>query len=99
MTALAAAAGDLGEMLDQRGIRELEPELAPDLLGGAFFRQDMQVQPARAAVAMLAAARELGAQVRLHTEVQRIRDLPADAVVNATGAWAAQFGMTLPVEP
>jgi len=99
LKALAAAAGDLGEMLDERGARELEPHLAPDILGGAFFAQDMQVQPARAAVAMLAAARELGVQLRLHTEVQRVRDLPADVVVNATGAWAAQFGTAVPVEP
>lgn len=108
MTALAAAAGDLGEMLDERGVHELEPQLAPDILGGAFFPQDMQVQPARAAVAMVAAARELGARLRLHTEVQRVRDsagraafsgVDADAVVNATGAWAAQFGTAVPVEP
>jgi len=99
MKALATAAGDLGELLDERGVHELEPELAPDILGGAFFPQDMQVQPARAAVAMLAAARELGAQLRLHTEVHRVRDLEADAVVNATGAWAAQFGTAGPVEP
>ncbi|NUR74301.1 MAG: FAD-binding oxidoreductase [Hamadaea sp.] len=95
MRALAETAG---ELLDEAAVRKLEPHLAADILGGAFFPQDMQVQPARAAVAMLAAARSLGARVRLHTEV---RDLPADAdaVINATGAWAGQFGIALPVEP
>jgi glycine/D-amino acid oxidase-like deaminating enzyme len=99
LRALATAAGDLGVLVDERAVRELEPELAPDVLGGAYFPQDMQVQPARATVAMLAAARDLGAQVRLRTEIQRVRDISADAVVNATGAWAAQFGVAAPVEP
>ncbi|NUT32971.1 MAG: FAD-dependent oxidoreductase [Hamadaea sp.] len=99
MTALTAAAGDLGETLDQRAVRELEPELARDILGGAFFPQDMQVQPARATAALLAAARALGAVVTFHSEIRRVRDLAADAVVNATGAWAGQFGGGLPTEP
>lgn len=99
MAALRAAAGDLGEMVDERAVRELEPELARDILGGAFFPQDMQVQPARATAALLAAARALGAMVKLRTEIRRVRDLPADAVINATGAWAGQFGSALPIEP
>ncbi|MEV6968421.1 FAD-dependent oxidoreductase [Hamadaea sp. NPDC051192] len=95
---MRALAETTGELVDERAVRELEPHLAADILGGAFFPQDMQVQPARAAAAMLAGAREHGAEVRLRTEV---RDLPADAdaVINATGAWAAQFGIALPVEP
>ncbi|NUR48611.1 MAG: FAD-binding oxidoreductase [Hamadaea sp.] len=95
---LRALAETAGELVDERAVRDLEPHLAADILGGAFFPQDMQVQPARAAAAMLAGARELGATLRLRTEV---RDLPADAdaVINATGAWAAQFGIALPVEP
>jgi glycine/D-amino acid oxidase-like deaminating enzyme len=90
--------GVLGVALDADGVRELEPEISPEIVAGAYFPQDMQVQPARAAVAMLAAARELGAAVRLRTPVTDLAELKADAIVNATGAWAGGFGAA-PVEP
>jgi D-hydroxyproline dehydrogenase subunit beta len=99
---MRALAETPGEPVDQRAVRELELHLAADIVGGAFFPQDMQVQPARAAVAMLAAARSLGARFQPHTLVRELPvDLPvdADAVINATGAWAAQFGVAIPVEP
>jgi len=83
--------GPLGTALDAAGVRDLEPEISPEVVAGAYFPQDMQVQPARAAVAMLAAARELGATVKLRTPVTSIGELDADAIVNATGAWAGQF--------
>jgi glycine/D-amino acid oxidase-like deaminating enzyme len=91
--------GQLGTALDADQVRELEPEISPNVVAGAYFPQDMQVQPARAAVAMLAAARELGASVKLRTPVTSIDELDADAVVNATGAWAGGFGDPGPVEP
>ncbi len=80
--------GVLGTALDADGVHEVEPELSPDYPYGAYFPQDMQVQPGRAAVAMLSAARELGAIVKLRTNVPNFDDLRADAIVNATGAWA-----------
>lgn len=80
--------GILGQVVDARQIRELEPEISPDYVQGVYFPQDMQVQPARAAVAMLSAARELGAVVKLRHNVADLNDVRADAVVNATGAWA-----------
>jgi glycine/D-amino acid oxidase-like deaminating enzyme len=83
----------IGTPVNQTQVRELEPDISPDVTSGVFFPQDMQVQPARAAVAMLAAARELGAAVRLRTPVTNLGDLDADAIVNATGAWASQFGV------
>lgn len=86
--------GTLGTRLDRDQVRDLEPEISPDVVAGAYFPQDMQVQPARAAVAMLSAARELGAVVKLRTNVERFEDLGADAIVNATGAWSGE-----PVEP
>jgi D-hydroxyproline dehydrogenase subunit beta len=83
----------IGTPVNQTQVRELEPDISPGVTSGVFFPQDMQVQPARAAVAMLAAARELGAAVRLRTPVTSLGDLDADAIVNATGAWASQFGV------
>ena len=97
-TATAIPVG-IGTLVDQTRVRELEPDISPDITSGVFFPQDMQVQPARAAVAMLAAARELGAAVRLRTPVTSLGDLDADAIVNATGAWASQFGVAVRVEP
>lgn len=84
--------GGLGTALDADRVRELEPEISPEVAFGAYFPQDMQVQPARAAVAMLAAARDLGATVQLRTPVTSIDELGADVVVNATGAWAGGLG-------
>lgn len=80
-----------------------EPHLAPGLAGGAFYRQDAQVQPMLAAARLLAAAAG-GVRVRTGvslTGVERGRRgevvavatsagrIPTGAVVNAAGPWAA----------
>ncbi len=99
----ALPASPLATACDAAEVRELEPHLSPEIVAGSFFPQDMQVQPARAAVAMLAVARSLGARLQLHTTVHRVRDVLADTgsdvVVNCTGAWAAQFGSAPAVQP
>lgn len=80
---------------------EYEPHLAPDLVGGAFYPKDAQVQPMLAAAQLLAAARSRGAQVRPGVEATGfLRDgdrvvgvltdegrVPAGAVINAAGTW------------
>ncbi|MGV9632355.1 NAD(P)/FAD-dependent oxidoreductase, partial [Streptomyces sp. NPDC003487] len=53
-------------------LRALEPELAHGLAGGFHYPQDAQVQPARAAAALLRAARRQGARVRLGEEVTAV---------------------------
>ncbi|MFD7613228.1 NAD(P)/FAD-dependent oxidoreductase [Streptomyces sp. NPDC059828] len=83
-------------------LRELEPHLAPGLAGGIHYPQDAQVQPARAAARLLAAAHERGAVIRLGEEVTGVLTTPggavrgvrtsrggllAPAVVNAAGTW------------
>ncbi|WP_329108904.1 FAD-binding oxidoreductase [Micromonospora sp. NBC_01699] len=114
-TGLAALAGfaagqaDAGvtvERVDPDRLRELEPEITDGLAGGVFYPQDMQLMPARAAVVLLAAARDAGASVRLRTEVTGVRRdgtgrvtgvltaggvVAAGQVVNAAGAWAGQI--------
>ncbi|HEY8453376.1 MAG: FAD-dependent oxidoreductase [Micromonosporaceae bacterium] len=100
-----AAAGVTTEILDVAEIRRYEPAISRHLAGGVRYPQDMQVMPARAAAALLAAARDLGASVRLRTEVVALhRDgagrvvgvgtpagrVDAGHVVNAAGAWAGQ---------
>jgi glycine/D-amino acid oxidase-like deaminating enzyme len=103
-----AAAGVLAEDLDAAAVREREPAISPDVAGGVYYPQDMQVQPARAAAAMLAAARDLGAWVLLRTPALAVDSggvrtpssfVSARWVVNAAGAWAGAFGPTLPVAP
>ncbi|MFF9239131.1 NAD(P)/FAD-dependent oxidoreductase [Streptomyces sp. NPDC014801] len=88
-------------------LHSLEPELAPGLAGGFHYPQDAQVQPARAAAALLRAARRQGARVRLGEEVTAVLtdapggavrgvrtpygDLHAPAVVNAAGTWGGRI--------
>ncbi|MCX4472695.1 FAD-binding oxidoreductase [Micromonospora sp. NBC_01655] len=94
---------------------EHEPHLARDLAGGAYYPQDMQVQPMLAAAHLLRAA---GVPVLTGTTVTGLRRdaagairgvvtdrgaLPTPAVVNAAGVWAAGIaglaGVGLPVLP
>lgn len=96
-------------------LRTLEPNLAEDQAGAFHYPQDAQVQPAKAAARLLAAARIpvfLGEEV---TEVLRDpagavrgvrtprRELLAPAVVNAAGTWGGEVarlaGSHLPVLP
>lgn len=87
------AAGVEVELLDGRGLRALEPELAPDLEVGAHYPQDAQVQPVLASSALLAAARALGARVVAGAEVtalERDGDGRIAAVVTTRGRIAAR---------
>ncbi|HEY7593379.1 MAG TPA: FAD-dependent oxidoreductase [Actinophytocola sp.] len=87
------------------GLAELEPELTPDVAGGAYYPQDMQVQPMLAAAELLRHARAKGASVRTGTDVLGIRrdtsgavagvrtdrgDMAARWVVNAAGTWGGE---------
>jgi glycine/D-amino acid oxidase-like deaminating enzyme len=71
--AAMGAAGVRAEALDTPGLRSLEPNLAPDLAGGALFPDDAQVDPRRATLALLAAARRQGLTLHTHTEAVAIR--------------------------
>jgi D-hydroxyproline dehydrogenase subunit beta len=92
-----------------------EPELAPGLAGGAFYPEDMQVQPMLAAAHLLRASSAVlhpGAAV---TAIERddagrvaaVRTtrgrIATPAVVNAAGTWAGEVsalaGADLPILP
>lgn len=92
------------ELLDGRGARTVEPELAGSVLAAAYFADDAQVDPPallRALMAIL--AREPRATVRSGTTVERLlveRDccagvklddgeLRADATLLAAGSWSS----------
>ncbi|HET8680805.1 MAG TPA: FAD-binding oxidoreductase [Micromonosporaceae bacterium] len=83
-----------------------EPALAGGLAGGAFYPDDLQVQPMLATAHLLRAARAAGARVRTGVAVTgvlrggrdgRVRgvrtvdgEVGAGAVVNAAGTWAGE---------
>jgi glycine/D-amino acid oxidase-like deaminating enzyme len=111
--AVMEAAGSRAQLLDRSGLRALEPNLAPDLAGGAFFPDDAQVDPRRATHALLAAAR--GLTIHTHTEVTAIRltgdrsgrvsgivtqkgEIATENVVCAAGAWSIQVARLAGIE-
>jgi len=82
--------GHRAEVLDSRALLGLEPELAPDLAGGVLFPDDLQVDPRRATLALLAAAQENGLKLHTGTEVLEIKriqsgDRPVFTVVTQSG--------------
>lgn len=96
--------------LDQAGLREAEPLLAPGLAGGACYPQDCQVQPMRAAMAYLARARRHGGLSLARAEATGLERaaggaaprlvtdrgrIAAPVVVNAAGPWSAEVARRL----
>jgi len=92
--------------VDAAGLAELEPWLTADIAGGAYYPQDMQVQPMLAAAQLLRAARSFGATVHTGTAVLEFllaRDgaltgvrtsageLSARWVINAAGTWGGEI--------
>lgn len=102
------------DLLDQTGLAEMEPNLAPDLAGGAHFPADGEVNPLYATWALAEAAQDHGAVIDRFTEVTDIevgRDertvetvqtaserIPTKYVVNAAGAWSGKIGEMVGLE-
>ena len=95
------------ELVDGPPARELEPNLAEDIPGLAFFPGHGQVQPQLASWAMAEAARLRGADVRPYTPVTEIEQddsgrisgvvageqrFSTPVVVCAAGAWSSTIG-------
>jgi D-hydroxyproline dehydrogenase subunit beta len=104
------AAGIEAYDVDAAALHELEPHLAPTLLGGVHYPQDMQVQPMLAAAHLLRRARDLGAALRLRTEVLGVvtgagggvvgvatdqGPIACRYVVNAAGTWGGEVSSRL----
>ena len=79
--AALSGSGQRAEVLTPKELRELEPELAPDLAGGILFPDDLQVDPRRATLAMLAAARRRGAQIHRGEPVLDLQHAPGDKAI------------------
>lgn len=91
-------------LLDDRRARAIEPELAPDVVGAAYFPKDAQVDPpALLRALMVALSRNQRISVRSGTTVERLLieggqcvgvllhegELRADATVLAAGSWSS----------
>lgn len=105
------------EEIDAEALLELEPQVSPGAVGAAFYPDDSQVMPMQVVAQLLALARGRGAEVLPYCEVTGLLreggrivgarttrgDLPAGAVVDAAGPWAARLsafaGVHLPIAP
>ena len=106
------------EYLDGDGLREREPLLADTVRGGWSHDEGIVVDPYRFVVEVANGAVRHGAEILSHTPVRSVlsekgrvlgvetgtgEDLPADAVVLATGAYSpdlmASLGCPLPIQP
>jgi len=65
--------GHHADLLDTRALRSLEPELAPDLAGGVLFPDDLQVDPRKATLALLAVGQRKGLTLHTGTSVLDIK--------------------------
>lgn len=103
-------AGVQVEDLDERSVRQLEPDITHAVVAGAYYLQDAQLQPTIATEALLASARRRGARVVTHQEVTgallgddgSLRGVHtadetflADVVINAAGPWSGQVAATM----
>ncbi len=94
------AAGVAVEVLNGGALRDAEPRLSRHLAGGAFYPQDAQVQPMRAALAYLALARRCGAQVVGGAEVIALETTPTTLIaLGGPGRPTAPGGPGTPGSP
>ena len=108
--ASAEAVGVRVERVDDR-VRELEPELSPDVLEAYLLHEGHRVDPLALTVCLGALARNAGATIRHHTPARRLVArgdrvtgvltddgvLGADAVVLAAGPWSPAIARPLGV--
>jgi glycine/D-amino acid oxidase-like deaminating enzyme len=89
------------EVLDEKTLRDLEPNLREGLAGGLLVPEDCILSPPSAARFLIERARQNGAELRLGAAITEIGkrkvhlsdslELAADIVVNAGGAWAGEL--------
>lgn len=103
--AAQAGYGVVVEKLDPDTLRNAEPHISPDALGGASYPEDCQVQPMLVAAHLVRLATDAGARFVADTPVNgflrsgdRITgvrtprgDFSAGSVVNCTGTWAGEL--------
>lgn len=106
--AIERAAGVPVEILGAADLRAIAPYLDGGLIGGAFCAGEGKADPLAATPAFAAAARRLGAEIRIHAPVEALEAVPggylvttpagpirAARVVNAAGAEAGRIARML----
>lgn len=86
------------EVLDERGLREVEPGIRMDVKGGVIFHDDAHLSPDLFMAAMRRRIREMGGEIRDGAEVTEI---PSGLTILAAGAWTGrlvkQVGIRMPM--
>lgn len=94
------------EVVTGDGVRELEPALAPHVLGVSYASQDCNINPFKLVAAYGRAASRLGARIMTYTKATAIKveqdrvvgvetdrgTIATAKVVNAAGAWVPTVG-------
>lgn len=100
----AQAAGYEGgvRVLDGDAVRQLEPAASENVVGAVHAPAERYVRPESLTRGLADALRRGGGEVREGAEVRDLRELRADAVVVAAGAWSGRLlrstGVRLPME-
>lgn len=93
------------EMIDAKTIKEMVPQVAEDVLGGSFSRDDSVVNPLNLTHGLLSNAVKKGAVIKQNTQVEDIvlengvvkkvvtnkGEIEADLVINAAGPYGAKI--------
>ena len=113
---LEARACELGgvpvERLDAERLRELEPNVAPHLLGAWYIEDGYRLDPRALTLALAVAARSRAAEVRPHVDVKQIRvidgrvagvicddgTVAAETVVLAAGPWSGKLARSAGID-
>lgn len=94
------------EILERKDAAKIQRGLAKHLVGATYSPQDAHIDPIKVNLAFARAARRLGAEILLETEVTGLimegnkvkgvktskGDISAGLVINAAGAWAPLIG-------
>jgi len=100
------------EMLDAKTVKEMVPQVAHDVLGGSFSRDDSVINPLKLTHGLLSGAVKNGATIKQNTEVLDIvvengsvkkvitnnEEIEADLVINAAGPFGAKIASMVGLE-
>jgi sarcosine oxidase subunit beta len=87
-------------MISADEARAINPAIHDDaIVGGTFCPTDGFIRAMQITRGYADAAARLGVKFEFGVDVHALRDISADTIVNATGAWASTLGIDIPVAP